>query len=150
MQLAMERILYPSPGPSEAVSEPRLNIAVIFTSVDATLAALRMAGGLAGGWSAQITIVVPQVVPYPLPLASPPVRVDFNERRLHEIAARSPVETTVSVYLCRDREETLVSVLKPGTVVVLGGKKRWWPTAEGRLARLLERAGHEVLFARTE
>lgn len=150
MQLAMERILYPTVGRPAPEVEPRLNISVIFTAVEPTAAALRMAGALAGGWNAHITLVVPQIVPYPLPLASPPVLLDFHERRLQELASRSPVETTVSVYLCRDREETLVSVLKPGSLIVLGGKRRWWPTAEGRLAKVLRRAGHEVIFARTE
>ena len=57
--------------------------------------------------------MVPQVVPYPLPLESPPVLIDWNERRFRVIADESPVETTVRIYLCRDRLETLTAVLKP-------------------------------------
>ena len=151
MPLAMERVLYPAVAThAESAADPQLRISVIFTSFEATLTALRAAGALAKGWSAHITIVVPQIVPYPLPLSSPPVLLDFNERRLHEMASRSPVETTVSLFLCRDREETLLTVLKPRSLIVLGGKRRWWPTPESRLAKLLRRAGHEVIFARTE
>ena len=52
----------------------------------------------------------------------------------------------MQIYLCRDRLEALTSVLKPGSIVVLGGQKRWWPTKDELLARQLRRAGYEVLF----
>ena len=52
----------------------RFELAVVFTSFDATIAALKMAGALASGLSAHITLVVAQAVPYPLPLEDPPVR----------------------------------------------------------------------------
>jgi len=114
------------------------------------LAALRKAGDLANRLSGRITLVVPQVVPYPLPLTSPPVLLDWNEKRFRVIASESPVETTVLIYLCRDRLKTLTTELSSRSLVVVGGRKRWWPTAEKRLARKLRRAGHEVLFAETE
>ena len=154
MSLALERVLAPAPGfprpPAIVETESRLNVAVIFTSVQSTLAALKKAGALANRLSGRITLVVPQVVPYPLPLTSPPVLVDWNEKRFRVIAGQSPVETTVQIYLCRDRLETLTAVLSPRSLVVVGGPKRWWPTAEKRLARTLRRAGHEVIFTETE
>ena len=154
MSLALERVLAPAPGfprpPAIVETESRLNVAVIFTSVQSTLAALKKAGALANRLSGRITLVVPQVVPYPLPLTSPPVLVDWNEKRFRVIAGQSPVETTVQIYLCRDRLETLTAVLSPRSLVVVGGPKRWWPTAEKRLARTLRRAGHEVILTETE
>ena len=154
MPLAFERVLGPSPGhtapPAIEETESRLNVAVVFTSAVATLAALRMAGGLANRLRGRITLLVPQVVPYPLPLTSPPVLLDWNEKRFRVIAGESPVETTVLIYLCRDRLETLRAVLSSRSLVVVGGRKRWWPTAEQRLARELRRAGHEVVFTETE
>ena len=154
MSLALERVLAPSPGypaaPAIEETESRLYVAVVFTSVEATLAALRKAGDLANRLSGRITLVVPQVVPYPLPLTSPPVLLDWNEKRFRVIASESPVETTVLIYLCRDRLKTLTTELSSRSLVVVGGRKRWWPTAEKRLARKLRRAGHEVLFAETE
>jgi len=125
----------------------RLNIAVIFTSIESTLSALRKAGALAGRLRARITLIVPQVVPYPLPLNRPPVPPDFTERQFRVIAGASPVETRVRVYLCRDRMEALRTVLKPHSLVVVGGNRSWWPTREKRLARQLRQAGHEVVFA---
>jgi hypothetical protein len=76
--------------------------------------------------------------------------IDFSERRFQQIAEESPVETTVQIYLCRDRTETLKSVLAPCSLVVVGGPKRWWPTREKTLARQLRRAGHEVVFTEME
>ncbi len=118
---------------------------MIFTSAPQTLAALRRAGDLASRLDARITLLVPQVVPFPCPLASPPVLVEFSERRLRLLAEASPVETTVKLYLCRDRWTALVELLKPRSLVVIAGRRR-----EKRLAQRLSRAGHEVVFAETE
>jgi hypothetical protein len=146
---ALERFQSPVTAPRETTA--RLNINVVFTSVNATLAALKTAGALANHLAAHITLVVLQNVPYPLPLTSPPVSVDWNERRFRVIANQSSVETLIHLYLCRDRFETLMSILKPGSLVVIGGRQRWWwPTPEKALARTLRRAGHEVVFTGTE
>jgi len=153
MSLALEKLLIPenrAPQPS-VETESRLNISVVFTSVAPTLAALKKAGDLANQLGGHITLLVPQIVPYPLPLTSPPVLLDWNERRFRVIASQSSVETMVRLYLCRDRQETLVWALKPQSLVVIGGRKRWWwPTSEEALAKALRRAGHEVVFTGTE
>jgi hypothetical protein len=62
------------------------------------------------------------------------------------VARESAVETAVHHYLCRDRRSVLTAVLKPRSIVFIGGAKRWWPTPEMRLARKLSRSGHEVIF----
>lgn len=136
-----ERYLAEQPG-------PRLNISVIFTSVDSTLCALRKAGRLAGSLGGQITLVVPQIVPYPLAPEAPPAGNDFNERHFRTMAGVSSISTTVRVYLCRDAEEAVLAALTPHSLVVIGGGKRWWwPRPEKRLAGKLRRAGHEVIVA---
>jgi hypothetical protein len=154
MSLAIEKILGTATGhPSRPIREgadQKLNISVVFTSVESTLAALKEAGNLANMLGARIMLVAPQVVPFPLPLETPPVLVEFNENRFRVLASQSPVETSVQIYLCRDRFETLISVLKPGSIVILGGPKRWFPTKDERLARRLRRAGYEVIFKETE
>jgi len=151
----MEKVVLPAvkqPVRTDATqAEQRLNIAVIFTSVESTLAALRRAGALATSLGARITLLAPQVVPYPLPLESPPVLLDWNEKRFRDIASESPVDTTVRLYLCRDSLETVKSALSPKSLVVMGGPKKWWPfNREKRMAANLRRAGHEVIFTETE
>jgi hypothetical protein len=112
---------------------------------------MKAAGKLASSLGARITLLVPQIVPFPLPLESPPVLLDWNEKRFRVIAGESPVETTVRLYLCRDGLDTLKSALLPHSLVVVGGRKAWWPyTRERSLAAKLRRAGHEVIFAETE
>jgi hypothetical protein len=154
MALALERMIAPVTGvPARRFAEQpdsKLDISVVFTSVDATLLALKEAGNLVASLGGRITLIVPQVVPYPLPLTSPPVLVDFNERRLRVIASQSLVETRVSIYLCRDPLETLQSILKPHSLVVIGSRKKWWPTAETRLAKKLRHLGHQVVVTERE
>ena len=135
--------------------QPNLNISVIFTAVESTLAALRCAATLADSLGARISLVVTQVIPYPLPLDIPHVSPEFSERRFRVIAGESRVQTDVQIYFCRDRMATLKAVLKPHSLVVVGGKKKGWihawaPTREKRLARELRRAGHEVIFSEME
>ncbi|HLG97951.1 MAG TPA: hypothetical protein VKX49_16675 [Bryobacteraceae bacterium] len=156
MFVTVEKRLRPATGyparPNVERQDSGLNISVVFTSVESTLAALREAGNLADSLGARITLLVPQVVPYPLPLETPAVVHEFSEKRFRVLAGESPVETRVHVYLCRDKLATLLSVLGPTpSLVVLGGKKRWfWPTRDEVLARKLQRAGHEVIYKKTE
>jgi hypothetical protein len=155
MAIVLEKHLSPATGrpglPEIGRQDSRLDIAVVFTSVESTLAALQHAGALAHRLGGRITLLVPQIVPYPRPLTSPPVLIDWNERRFRVIAEATPVYTTVRLFLCRDRDETLAKVLGRHSLVVLGGTRKWWRfTAEKRLARKLRRAGHKVVFIETE
>jgi hypothetical protein len=43
----------------------------------------------------------------------------------------------------------LESALKPHSLVVMAAKTAWWPTAEKRLAKRLERIGHHVVVCGT-
>jgi hypothetical protein len=135
----------------EPYSPPTLELQVIFTSAAGTRAALAAASQYARGLGARITILAAQVVPYPLPLDCPPVPVEFTERTLRSLASEqnvaSEVELAVELYLCRDKNETIRKVLKPDSLVVIGGWKRWWPAAENRLEKLLRRDGHRVILA---
>ena len=154
MVLAFEKPLAPLaayPKPTQERAElSKLEISVVFTYVQPTLGALKQAGALAQPLAARITLIVPQIVPFPLPLESPPVLLDFNERRFLTLARESRIDTTVRIFLCRDRWELLSKKLRPHSLVVLGARKRWWPAAETRLAKKLRRMGHEVVVVETE
>lgn len=126
-----------------------LEIAVIYTTIEATHAALSHAAQLAQSLNASISLVATQLVPFPTPLDEPQVPAGLSEERLKALASHCPVEAGVRLCLCRDRVEGLQLMLDPHTVIVIGGKRRWWPTPEQRLARQLKRTGREVIFTET-
>ena len=144
------RIAHPGERSVPAVTDPRLNIFVVFTSVDATKAALRTAGRMADYLEGRITLLVPETVPWPLPLNKPPVLHRWKQRQFRALAAQSSVPAEIRFYLCRDWYETLSRILKPHSLLVIGGKKRWWPTSEGRLAARLRKLGHEVILTEAD
>jgi hypothetical protein len=125
----------------------KLDLQVIFTDLPKTAAALAAARTMARGLGARITLMVAQVVPYPLPLAAPDVPVEFTERALESLAIE---DTTIEIYLCRDRNETIRRALPPDSMVIVGARKcRWWtswlPSRESQLTRLLRQDGRRVL-----
>ena len=114
-----------------------------------TEASLHAAGQWAGDLGGRLTLLVAEVVPYPLPLDCPAISREFTESRLAQLAARQEVETSVKVFLCRDRNRTIRQELTPRSIVVIGSRKRWWPTREKWLAALLRRDGHQVIVIDT-
>lgn len=130
----------------------QVEVVVVHTSIPMTLAALKTAATLAKGLSARVRLLVPQVVPYALPLEAPPVPISFTERRFRTVAEKAAVETTVEIVLCRDIARALETLLRPRSLIVVGARNsgwwsRAWPSAEMRLARRLRRWGHQVVFA---
>jgi hypothetical protein len=126
---------------------PKLNVHVVFTNLDGATTALRLAGKLARNLGARVTVLAAQVVPYPLPLERPPVPIEFTERALLRMVGDEEVETAIEVRLCRDSEETIREALPPESVVVMGGRRRWWPIREWIFAWRLRRDGHHVIYA---
>jgi len=128
---------------------PALQINVVVTDPVETRAALRAAAELSADLSADIDLVVPQVVPFPLSLRSPSVPPGFLLRQLRELASSAAVDPGIRVYLCRDRAETLLEVLAPHSLVIIGGskRKRWFRADSERLARTLRKNGHQVILA---
>lgn len=130
-------------------SDSRLPLVVVFTSGEATVLALKNAGILASRLHARVELIITQVVPYPLPLDQPPVHPNFLLRRLCALARETPVGTSVRLFLCRDRLATLKEVLRPHSLIVVGGRRSWWAMEETNLTRKLRRAGHDVILTET-
>jgi hypothetical protein len=124
----------------------RLQIAVVFTSLSSTVAALNRAASLLRGLDGRISLIDARPIPYVLPLNEPPVSLDFTQLCLRAIASASDAEeVTPQIVLCRFRFEALVNVLKPYSLIIIGCRKSRWPNREKRLARKLRRRGYEVL-----
>jgi len=134
---------------AEEFGQRRLEVNVIFTDPHATVAALKTAGSLARDLGASIRVRVALTVPYALPLDRPPVSADFIEEFLSDLLCRlglDAFEPSVHLYQCRDQVEALLRVLSPNSLVVIGGRKHWWPTPEHRVAKALQSKGHRVFF----
>jgi hypothetical protein len=129
-------------------AEPaRLRIYVLFTEIRETIAALKSAVALSTNLPAQIVLMVPLIVPYPLALEDPPVSLGFVCRRIGELAAAVPFEIDAYVYLCRDAEQAIRDSLGPASLVVIGSRRRWLFQKSSRIAKELRRLGHHVIRA---
>lgn len=126
-----------------------LEVNLIFTDLQATAAGLKFSQTFARELGARIHLRAAIAVPYPLPLDQPQVSVAFLQETLRSLMSRlerDAFDPTVHLYLCRDRVRALVQALRPHSLVVIGGRKRWWPTAESRMADALRAQGHRVIF----
>lgn len=126
----------------------RLRVHILFTEMRETQAALQSAVTLAAGFPAELALLVPVTVPYPLPLDRPPVSLAFVCRRIGELASTTTMELDAYIYLCRDPEKTIAEALSPRAIVVLGTSSRWLFNKSRRMARRLRRAGHDVVLAK--
>ena len=136
-----------APVSTPEVQSPELEVNLVYTQLPGAAKSLDVASGLARGLGARVTVHVAQVIPYPLALKSPQVPVQFAEQQLLAMAGEQPVETSIKIYLCRDLTETIRQVLKPDSMVIVGSRKRWWPTREKKLAAALRRDGHRVILS---
>ena len=119
---------------------------VIYSTIDDTLAAVRVAGNFAKALSVPVTLIHFRSVPYALSVDEPngmsPVETDAFVTRLR--AER--LDTRVRVYLCRDRRRAIPLAFRPHSLIVVAGQRSWWPTESERWRRTLEAAGHFVVF----
>jgi hypothetical protein len=126
------------------------SVIVLFTSANRTLKALESARSLAKTLCRPIMVLATPVVPFPLPLEEPQVPFDFTIKHFAEAAEQFPENISVVAHPCRDRLEALKQVLPRNSPVLIGIRKRWWPTCDERLAKDLRRAGFSVTVVETE
>lgn len=119
---------------------------VVYTTIDDTLAAARVAGAFASALEVPITIIHFRTVPYPLPMDEP---TGMSPVETEEFLARLQAEgldTRVRVCLCRDGRRAIPSEFQRHSLIVVAGRRSWWPTESERWRRTLEAAGHFVVF----
>jgi hypothetical protein len=121
-----------------------LRVFVPYTSPELTKAALAEAAALTKNLAAHVTLFAVHVVPFPLPLDKPDVPAAFLERRLAAVVRDAGVQSDIRIGFARDLDLGSNQILPPNSLVVMATKKRWWPTAEANLAKVLARAGHSV------
>jgi hypothetical protein len=122
---------------------------VVFTSIEDTLAAVRVAGDFAKALGVPLTLTHFRTVPFALPLDEPggvsPIETDAFLTRLRA----EGLDMRVRVHLCRDDRRAMRLAFRPQSLIVVAGRRRWWPTESARWCRMLEAAGHFVLFVDT-
>ena len=130
-------------------AEPRqhagtLDVVVPFTSPELTAQVVKLAAGFASGLNASLKLVAVYVAPYPAELRWPTAMQEHLTKRLSQLAGQSTVPVTIELVVARSSEEGYRRALPQPSTVLLGARKRWWPTREERLAKALTRAGHRV------
>jgi K+-sensing histidine kinase KdpD len=127
-----------------------LEIVVPYIGSELTGKVMERAAVLAAGLNVALKLVAVYVAPYPADLDCPTAMEEHLTARLAELAERSTLHSSVELVVARDRGEGLRQVLPPVSTVLLGSRRRWWRTAEERLARALTRQGHHVSLIRFE
>ena len=122
-----------------------LGVVIPYTTLELTKAALRHTG-VCTDLNLRVSLVDVQIVPFPCPLDQPPVNREFSEQRLRDLLTDSQLQGSAEVLYARDWLDGFRRVVEPGSLVILGTKKRWWRTREEKLARVLMKAGHQVML----
>ena len=123
-----------------------LEIAVVFTDVQATLEGLRVAEPLTRDITAKINLLVPDAGNHSASTINPVVLADFTCRYFLAMFPHSTkLEIKITLYPVSTAD--LWEVLPPSSIIIVAGTaNRLWPSAEQRFARQLRDAGHEVIF----
>ena len=161
MRMAIERLPehfgkaleWASQQPGSAVVQPMsLSVNVVYTGPETTMKALQAAQSFVGELNSTVHIRAMIAVPRQLGMAEGLVSRRFFQKLLSDLVKRvgsDRCEYVLHFYLCRNRIETLLKVLRPSSLVVIGGRRRLWPTAESRLSKAAVAAGHSVAFIET-
>jgi hypothetical protein len=129
-------------------SSAQLEVNVLFTDREGTLAALSTAGLLAHELRAGVSLLAFQQVPLAFPLARPPVSIAFTKRRLRALAdagAQGGRDMSIHLFLCRDKRKAMLQALDQGSIVVIGRREGWWRRRDNALMRMLESKGLQII-----
>jgi hypothetical protein len=131
------------------VVETRLSIVVPYTTPELTRTALKHAAALSSGLNAVVRLIDAQVVPVQRSLSDPPINREFANNRMRVIAEEHGSDVNVEIVYTRDFLECFRRKVETGSLIVVAtgaAEVPWWPTAEKKLARLLLKAGYDVVL----
>ena len=130
----------PRKGPDSILEPGRhlgggtFEVVVPYIGSELTGRVMGRAAVLAAGLNVVLKLVAVYVAPYPADLDCPAAMEEHLSSRLAELRERSTLPSSVQLVVARDRGEGLGQVLPPVSTVLLGSRRRWWLTAEERLA----------------
>jgi hypothetical protein len=120
-------------------------VTVVFTDLERTLRALAVARGLGRALGAQVAVVAVKTPKYQ-PRGGGAVAAKDVELDALQSWVRAAGDVRFRVVAAPRTSDALSIALAPGSLVVVGGRRRLWPTPISRLCRLIEARGHYVLF----
>jgi hypothetical protein len=122
---------------------------IVFTTIDETLAAARVARDLAAAMDVPLVLLHFQTVRFaPAPNLTTGISPVETEAVVAQLRAEG-VDTRVRVFCCRNERQAIPYAFKPHSLIVVAGHRGWWPTRSERWRRALETAGHFVVFVDT-
>ncbi|HXB73075.1 MAG TPA: hypothetical protein VNY05_32865 [Candidatus Acidoferrales bacterium] len=128
--------------PETAVEE--MEVVVPYTEWAITDALLKRAAALTAGLNVRLTLVAVHTIPYPADFPGPASVHAHLVEQLQNLAGRCTLPVQAQVVMARSREEGFRYILRPDSMVLLGTRKRLWPTSEERLAKMFVADGHKV------
>ncbi len=132
-------------GPGQVTPAPR-RVYVVFTDIEDTLNAVTAARRFVPAFGGHLTVVHFRPLDFGAPLDAPAGISPAESEAFRERLEAEGGEVDVNVCVCRDARRALPSVIDPHSLVVVGGRHRWWPTAADRWRRMLEHEGYVVVF----
>jgi hypothetical protein len=139
----------PPPLESRGNSGP-WEIVVPFTEWAVTVAVIERAVTLTAKLDAHLMLLAVHTVPYPLPFGCPAAAHARLVEQLIDLAGRSPLPVNPQVVVARSFTEGFRHALKPESTILLGTRRRFWKTAEQRMAESLAADGHHVALVHIE
>ena len=119
---------------------------VVFTTIDETFPAERVARDLATAMGVPLTLIHFRTVPVTGAgdgaAMFPPAEIEAFVARLRA----EGMNVRLRVYVARSDRRAIPFAFKPHSLIVLAGRHHWWPTRSERWRRALEAAGHFVVF----
>jgi hypothetical protein len=129
-----------------------LRLSVVFKTVEGNRAALLAAKSMSACLGADVALIEPQVVPYPLALDRPPLSPVVTFRTLGELAHSVAMRPSLYVCVCRDVLEGLLGIMPVDMPILFGLRSRrlvpGFLLRPVRLAAALRRHGCEVVTVR--
>jgi hypothetical protein len=143
----------PAPVQPDRDSAPGLqtsSVYVLFTTIEDTLSAVRVASGFAKALEVPVTILHFRTVSYALPVDGPAGISPVETAEFVQSLERESFDVRVQVYLCREALAAVPLALTSPSLVVIGGRRAWWgyrASQSTQWRRALEARGHLVIFA---
>jgi hypothetical protein len=116
-------------------------IVVLHTGSKLTPAAIEAAANLTKGLNFRLVVIAVHILPYPLQLTAVAAMKEHLEAELARVTERSAMPVAARIVFARDLAEAFRQSVHPESLVLIGERRRWWPTRASKWARELAKCG---------